>query len=90
MASRKIIKKKIKNEYLKLEEDILRILTSKTKTNVEDLYELLDKTRQSRDEFVKAINDETNKTKEQLKQVITKVVDDIDQHFNKLKEFIKK
>lgn len=90
MASKKDAKKKIKNEYQRLEEDILHHMAINKEADHTKSKELLEQLKEARKAFISELNQAGENTNEFFKNLFSRVVDDVDKNYKILKDLVDK
>ncbi len=88
MASKREAKKKIKNEYRRLEEDILQYMKVGSEKGKEKSKEMLAELKQASDTFVKELNNTEQTTNAFFTDISKRVIDDVDKKYKALKELV--
>lgn len=90
MAGKREIKKKIKNEYLRLEDDIKHHMQIDKSDDNSKAEELLSTITEARKKFVHELNHAEKITGEYVQDLLKRVVDDVDKNYKALKKLISK
>ncbi|MDA3866821.1 MAG: hypothetical protein PF489_08760 [Salinivirgaceae bacterium] len=90
MASKKEVKKRIRNEYNRLSEDIAQYIAINKEEGKEKVSTLLTEIDESQKNFGREINKAVDSSKQYYNDLIKRAVDDIDAKYQQLKAMASK
>ncbi|ALO17197.1 hypothetical protein L21SP5_03591 [Salinivirga cyanobacteriivorans] len=90
MSNKRTVKKKIKDEYQRLEEDILHYMSVNKNQELTKPKAQLSELKEARKNFVSELNHAEKVTGQFVNDLLKKVVDDVDKRYKDLKALISK
>lgn len=90
MSNKRTVKKKIKDEYQRLEEDILHYMSINKNQELAKPKAQLSELKEARKKFVSELNHAEKVTSQFVNDLLKKVVDDVDKRYKDLKALVSK
>ena len=88
MASKRILKKKVKQELDRLEFDLRQYMSLHAESDQAKINEILANTQQLRQSFIAEFKVKTKRTSKYFIDLVEQIIVDIDKNYNLLKDLI--